>query len=361
MENLKRLSISIVLIIAISISLNNKIHAQISSAEPTQNNELIIKLKIFSNEPTIAKLINAEVTSRISRGLVVMKLKSGTLDRAQKLLEGRSDIEYISPNYRLKRSVTESTATQSELWKIAGQKDSSTAAQLRDINNHLTNANLIFLDVVNGVTTDKTVLETVIDLINAVQTARSQSSALIGLNLLPEYYSPVLDELFTEAGRSGTRLVYFKPELKTASPSMNFYKSNVVTIEIPEKIQEYAKPTDTPILLPVPTLPTYINTISASGLHMKEIFSNNERNLHISFTCIDASEKALEGVTTTVELTTPSGKIFTGTDVTNSQGGVEFLLRNIKTTGTYSVVITQLHKTGYETDRKTYTANISVI
>lgn len=357
---------------------------QISSYAP---HELIVKLRIFSNEPSIISSVGGTVLERFGRDLIRISIPDQSVEQAQKTLSARSDVAYAVPNFTHTIAVPSDTVSPIELWNYAASYNATAAAILSNINNatpevslaHIadSHAEATFLQTgksvyveqsssvmkddvkatsaatiyvadafVQGIATDTS-------LMRAVKRALENKNTIVGINASQEIVSPALLDVISDAHSSGIPVYWF--HYQTTSEKL---LDEFVTIHIPRP-QTTENPKVQPVLYPAPTkIATQEQQNNENLIKIGDFTANiTDRNGTDTLVVVayvqDELKNAVAGAEVTVELITPSGRIFTGTDQTDMLGNVVFTLTDIPESGKYNIQVTKYQKSGYESQYPT--------
>ncbi|KXK07631.1 MAG: Thermophilic serine proteinase precursor [Microgenomates bacterium OLB22] len=130
----------------------------------------------------------------------------------------------------------------------------------------------------------------------------------------------------------------------TASPSPSLSPMPSIT----PSLTPTATPSPSPITTPTGTPTSGSNatmTVSTLSAEVKRWFFSS--SLLVNATVQDGASSPVSKATVSIEVKSPSGKLFQGKATTNNKGSVVFGMTSLKERGTYLVTITAVQKTGY--------------
>ena len=384
--------IAFFLLLSINALLVNPAFAESVPTTEQFVDHLIIKLKSNSAEKEVLNTIDGELAERLSKNMLLVKVTNFTVEQAQKILDERQDVEYSTPDYYLKQSVDKAISSHVGLWNNSAQSNASVAAVLQSINNRSPETKVAFIDFIDrsdeinankkeistvdlsenippaklsdydevffhyAILSDRQNNANISDLIRALSWIYSTKATMAGINLYSENYSPALKEIMDKAIENRLTIVHFRNKSnKIDQQFSDYYKQQMVDVVIEVKNQNPKEPTVTPNLYPVPTIPVAASgltfnlpTLEVDSMSIKLVQTSESKDIKIAVKIKGThNDQIISGAKIIVDLTTPSGKIFTGNDLTNSVGECEFILRNITNPGRYTVRITGLEKSGY--------------
>ncbi len=351
-----------------------------SSSATNRDDEIIVKLKNGSaknNLHSIALTLQAIIQKELLfDNTFVLKVPQGSINNAVKSLSENPEVMMAEPNYQTNKIIIDEEKASASAKiiqnlsnkispltiaildtgikkssnylkeKIAYEKNFTTSLTVNDENGHGTELASRALEatssaiLMNIKVLDDNGYGSYAEAINGIVEAANNHADIVYIGFSLDQKSEFLNSALSYASAKSTTFILPDENLKNSSPTPVITEALNGAPEIPPVPLPLVKNTQH-IITPSET----INKITISKIEVSYEKKNELTDLFAKIYVVKIPDNSvINSADVSLDVVTPSGKMFDGTAQTNKNGYITFALRNIKEKGIYKINVTSVTK-----------------